>query len=147
MEKYTLTKTFYSRTGNVYQAGEYAKNELPKEAFTSEYILEEGSKAPVEKPVENTSIFTSPKQIEINTKKDNITELKQKTSTIKESDAISINSATDFTLQKINGVGSSLAKKIIDMRSKSPFVDYADLEDRVPLGFGKVWTDFNINFE
>src|SRR6185369_10796898 len=47
-------------------------------------------------------------------------------------DVINVNSACDWELTFLHGVGMKTAKKIIDERALGPFTDFNDLKRRVP---------------
>ena len=60
---------------------------------------------------------------------------------------ISINSATEEDLVNLKGIGKGTAKTVLELREKSPFTDFTDLNSRAPLSFGCTWENFNITFE
>lgn len=45
--------------------------------------------------------------------------------------ATEVNTASQAELEKVRGIGTSLSKRLIDERSKKPFVDWSDLAERV----------------
>lgn len=60
---------------------------------------------------------------------------------------IKINETDIQALIDLDGIGKGTAKKVVQFRELSPFANYSDLNERVPLAFGRDWKDFYIEFE
>jgi hypothetical protein len=107
------------------------KVDLPKSVATNEI---------------NTGDFI-PDELVINKATDsNEMPMKAKLSKPVEAPSLDINSAAKEDLIALNGVAKATADKIITLRKAHPFTSYEDINERVPLPFGKDWTAFQIDF-
>ena len=148
--------------------GIYKPGELPKSAYNTYYvtaleateaiIVKESIKPGIsEKDIQNgafkveemihrdSSISGVTEEISIN--KPQPKNIKQKISKPTVLPALRINEAEDAELMALRGVAKATATKIIELREQSGFIDYDDLNARVPLPFSKNWTAFDISFE
>lgn len=164
-----LFKIVTTKGGTLRYPGVYSKaNPLNKEFMNSDYCtLISGKEESVskvspslEKETENesNSTYTEDKNgsnLEIKnvnpvaTKIEEV-ELKPKTNDSSfepGTESIKINFTEIQPLIDLDGIGKGTAKKIMSLREMSPFISYEDLNTRVPLVFGRNWTDFNIDFE
>ncbi len=161
-----LLRIYPGKTGNIYMPGVYKPGELPKAAYNSYYVA---PVAVVEKPAMKTAMEESnlnngklkvedmatrtegtslTEDIEIKNPRVNPDDKHLKAKVVKPvvAPAIKINEADKKSLIALNGVAKSTASKIIELREQSGFIDYEDLNGRVPLPFGKDWTAFNVDF-
>lgn len=159
-----LMRIYISRSGNTYFPGVYLPGELPEAAYNSYYVAPEGPavepKMLKEASVEvtpSTGKFevteiqstTSPGLVEnlhIKTQPQKDIRIKAETYKAQEAPPVKINEALQEELEALKGVGKLTAKKIVELREASAFIDYEDLNARAPLSFGKNWTAFNISF-
>lgn len=65
----------------------------------------------------------------------------EQTSTVLSVEGFKVNYATESELINLKYVGKKAAKKVIEARKESWFVEYFDLNKRVPLHGGKRWED------
>ena len=56
---------------------------------------------------------------------------------------IDVNNDSEDNISKIKYVGKALAKKAIAERKLSPFINYVDMDTRVPLSFNRKWQDIS----
>lgn len=154
-----LLKTYITKDGNVYYPGEYdASNPLPAEILSNpiyvkpsvqEFVAEQKPKAVEEHisvNIQKTKVDEATGNLEINkTSKASDVDIKvvhSKDKAIK----ININEANFQEIQSLRGVGKSAANKVIEYRQLAPFINYTDLNERVPLGFGNSWEKFELEF-
>lgn len=159
-----LIRTYCGRSGNIYFPGIYEPGTLPPKAYNSYYVVAAGPAiVPTvkENPIkdstinngkfENNSINRTDggpglkEEIEINTQP-TVKELKPKVVKAIEVPAIKINEIDEDSLIALPSIGKVTAKRILEFREASAFIDYEDLNARVPLPFGKDWTAFDISF-
>ena len=156
-----LFKSVVGKTGNIYYPNVYGpSNPLPEKFMTAQYVeLISGKTERVEKEEPKVETVTTSKDSpglvsEVNLNKNeskveevNLTETK---SSFEPSEAkikaLNINEATKSQIVALNGVGAKTADKVIELRGLFPFADYKDLNDRVPLTFGRDWSEFNLEF-
>ena len=169
-----LIRIYTGVSGNVYQPGVYEPGTLPIKAYNTYYCVplaiaqdptskpvrtmveEERShakfeyeKMPQKAPAENKVVQEDFKADEVFINKSNShpeTQLKGKLSKPVTVSALDINSASEEDLVALNGVAKATARKIIEMRESYPFQNYDDINERVPLPFGKDWTGFQLDF-
>lgn len=166
MKTQFLIKTYITKEGNIYYPGEYnASNPLPEEICQDpSYVklqVEDYVKAQKPEPVqEAVSVVEHKSSFEpeaktpglagettLNKRVENTeTEIKPQVSVLKVQ-SININSANYEQIVALKGVGKNIANKIIEYREASPFVNYTDLTERVPLSFGNNWEKFELTFE
>ena len=155
-----LLKTYITKEGNVYYPGEYdASNPLPTEILDNplyvkqtiqEFVAEQKPK-PVDvltnlSSKQETKIDEKTGDLEINkTVKESDVEIKA-THSKEEAIKLSINEATFEEIQALKGIGKAATNKVIEYRELAPFINYTDLNERVPLGFGNSWEKFNLEF-
>ena len=159
MSKIFLLKTYTTKDGNIYYPGEYdASNPLPFEILNNplyvkqsvqEFVSEQKPK-PVEEHIsvnkQETKVDEVTGNFEINkTTKESDVEIKAVHSKEKV-DKLKINEATFEQIQGLKGVGKVATNKVIEYRELAPFINYTDLNERVPLGFGNSWEKFEIEF-
>jgi DNA uptake protein ComE-like DNA-binding protein len=150
-----LIRTFISRRRNKYGPAIYDPNKLPKEAYTTYYCepnagannLSTAAKPTPPKPTvtrdENDNVTINPntsnsiEDVEIKAERN-----KDATPT----KPININEANREQLEGLTGIGKTVAKKVLDLRENSPFIDYADLNVRIPLPFGGKWSSYELTF-
>ena len=163
-----LIRIYPGKTGNLYMPGIYKPGELPKAAYNTYYVTvleaeeaiivkEDKPRAMSENNIKNGS-FEVEELVKRDTNAVGVTEeisinkpqpknMKQKIAKPVKLAALKINSAEKPALVALNGVAKSTANKILELREQSGFIDYADLNARVPLPFGKDWTAFDISFD
>lgn len=155
--KVQLNKIVSGKTGNLYYPGVYSKGRpLPEKFMTSEYVtliegeIENSGSNQVEHnkssdfaPIEEMVIKnTNPTAVKV--EETNLTPKVIKPEV--EDNTLNINEATRKQIVDLEGIGYSTAKKVIELRELSPFANYSDLNERVPLAFGRDWKDFNLEF-
>jgi hypothetical protein len=151
-----LNKAVIGRTGNMYYPGTYSKGRpLPAKFMTSEYVtlVSGGQDLPqvdnrvVRKEthggMEETVISPNKPAVEETNLTDQAKILKEKEEIV----GLNINTATKQDIIDLDGIGAGTAKKVLQLREIAPFVNYADLNERIGLAFGRDWKDFNIVFE
>ena len=162
-----LLRIFHGKTGNVYMPGIYQPGTLPTTAYNNYYVT------PVVAVVtENLTAASDTAEIKNGSfKVEDVIKRENNTPGVTEEVSINkqlrpedkhikakiekplvlppldINNATHEELVALNGVGKATADKIISLREESGFIDYEDLDGRVPLPLGRDWTAFNISFE
>lgn len=163
-----LMRIYPGKTGNIYMPGIYKPGELPKSAYNTYYVtpvavvetpskiqaMEEGDMQngafKVEDMAKRQEGSTVVEELEIKQPKAanrvNDKHLKSKIVKPVKAPAVKINSAEKSELVALNGVAKATARKIIELREASGFIDYEDLNARVPLPFNKDWTAFDIDF-
>ena len=166
MKTQFLIKTYITKDGNIYYPGEYnASDPLPEEICQDpsyvKGVVEQFVKAQKPEPVaEAVSVVESKSSFEPETKTPGLsgetilnkrveateTEIKPQVSVPKVA-SININSASYEEIVALKGVGKSIANKVLEYREASPFVNYTDLTERVPLSFGNNWEKFELEFE
>lgn len=159
MAKTFLLKTYITKDGNIYYPGEYdASNPLPSEIIDNpiyvkpsvqEFVAEQKPKA-VEEHIsvnkQETKVDEKTGNLDINkTTKDSDVEIKAVHSKEKVT-KVKINEATFEEIQTLKGVGKVATNKVIEYRELAPFINYTDLNERVPLGFGNSWEKFELEF-
>jgi DNA uptake protein ComE-like DNA-binding protein len=166
MKTQFLIKTYITKDGNIYYPGAYnASNPLPEEichdpsyvkGAVDQFVASQKPEpvAEVKSVVENKSSFEPETKTPglagetiINKRVESTeTEIKPQVSVLKV-ESLNINSASYEEIVALKGVGKSIANKIIEYREASPFVNYTDLTERVPLSFGNNWEKFELEFE
>lgn len=159
-----LIRTFCTKTGNIYFPGVYAPGVLPDKAYNSFYMTTTGpavvstakQQAFTDSTISNGKFEVQgvdrhtggpglKEEVEIN-KSPTTKTLKPKISKAEEVPAININTASEEELIALPTVGKVTAKKVIELREASPFIDYTDLNSRAPLPFSRDWTGFDLKF-
>lgn len=160
-----LLRIYHGKTGNVYMPGNYEPGQLPLAAYNTFYVtplvaitrelgpvvmedsnINNGS-FKVEDLVEKKESPGVTEEISINRQvKNNDKHIKPTIHKVVKAPAVKINSADTETLINLNGVGKATARKVLELREQSGFIDYEDLNGRVPLAVGKDWTAYNIDF-
>jgi DNA uptake protein ComE-like DNA-binding protein len=56
----------------------------------------------------------------------------------------SINTMPLTDIEALEGVGKATAARVVERRKEAPFTSIEDLQERVPLRFGRSWKDFNL---
>lgn len=168
-----LFKIAVSKDGNLRYPGIYGPaNPLEDELRNSDNcrLLSEGKVGPEEEKVEELTNS----ELKLNDSKENnkninseldIKNLNPSTAKVEEveikpehskssfesssegTEAININKVKMQTLVDLDGIGKGTAKKVLEFREIAPFINYKDLNERVPLAFGRDWKDFYIKFE
>jgi DNA uptake protein ComE-like DNA-binding protein len=153
-----LNQAVVGRTGNMYYPGTYSKGRpLPAKFMTSEYVtlVSGGQDLPqVDNRVVRKETHGGMEETVISPNKPAVEEinLTDQAKILKEKDkeeiaGLNINTATKQDIIDLDGIGAGTAKKVLQLREIAPFVNYADLNERVGLAFGRDWKDFNIVFE
>lgn len=159
-----LIRTYCGKSGNIYFPGIYAPGTLPPKAYNNYYVVPSGPaivSTVKENPLKESTIKNGAfdvegltrhpggpgltEEIEINTQPLDKKVVSKITKAV-EAPPIEINTIGEQDLINLPTVGKVTAKKILELREASPFVDYVDLNARVALPFGKDWTAFNIKF-
>lgn len=149
-----LIRTFISRRRNKYGPAIYPPHSLPQEAYTTYFcepnISKELSAEPVAKPEPESVTRDSKGNMTIKPNKSSSTEeVTIKAETPKDAEVtkpLNVNEASQVELEGLVGVGKTIAKKVVELREASPFIDYADLNGRVPLPFGGKWSNYELTF-
>lgn len=164
MKNYTvkLNKVVVGKTGNIYYPGIYTQaNPLPEYLMTDENIMwvegKEENANLARKENENTSAtikqsknFAPIEELEIknvNPPAVKVEEFEIKSEKVEpQPSKLNINEAKIEDIVALDGIGKGTAKKVIAYRESSAFVNYSDLNERIPLAFGRDWKDFNLEF-
>lgn len=161
-----LLRIYVSKGGNLFMPGLYHPGELPAKAYNTYYVSpvvtvvkEEKTQVTGDASIRNGSFAVEPIKRDQSTQTvtENIS-INQKTRVgdkhIKpqihkpvKAPALKINQANEEELVALNGVGRKTAERIIEYREASAFIDYQDLEARIPLPLGREWTSFDISFD
>ena len=144
-----LLRIFRGKTGNVYQPREkpYLPGELPLDAYTSYYVIsaeEEIKTSPVTANTSTDSFNTKPNPSQTELKPSFV---ENKEVVASKGNKLPINQLGFEDLKSLPNIGSVTAQKIMDLREEAPFVNYDDLNTRVPLPFKKDWASYNLVFE
>jgi hypothetical protein len=159
-----LIRTYCSKGGNIYFPGIYEPSTLPEKAYNNYYVIPAGPAIEKEElihPVQDATIKNGSFEVEaltriqptpslaeeINIKPaPTVKNIKAKIAKAVEAPPIKINEIDEKDLVSLPSIGKGTASKIKELREASPFIDYTDLNARVPLPFAKDWTAFNISF-
>lgn len=160
-----LIRTYCGKSGNIYFPGIYVPGTLPAKAYNSYYVVPAGpaiEKQTAVNPIKDKEISNGKFETEALTRnsggaalseeieiKPQPLDKKIKAKVVKavEAPAIKINEIDEDALVALPSVGKVTASKILELREASAFIDYEDLNARVPLPFGKDWTAFDVNFK
>lgn len=140
-----LIRMYVSKGGNCFNPGVYKPGELPKAAYTSYYCVQDSPEVIVEKvPLEPKRDLN----IDLTPPNEQVTEIKAEQYKVASNRKVKINNLSKEEIaDNLKGIGRGTATKVIEYREQSPFVDYNDLNARVPLPFGRNWNDYALNFE
>lgn len=149
-----LFKVVVTREGNLLNPGIYGPfNPLPEKYMTAEYVeLVEGQAkpkvklSPEDSQLQATRDELKPKDLTIKAKDDQSYEVKAQEVQPDYIPALNINEANVDQLVALNGIGKNIAKKVIELRELFPFSNHSELNERVPLAFGRNWSDYSLEF-
>lgn len=151
-----LIRAYVSPSRNKYNPGVYRPNELPQGAYKTLYCEPNRSKEVKESVTEssvkrektgvtrdkNGNIRIKPHEDGYDTRI-----ISPQSSEIPVASKLNVNQASAAELEALNGIGPSIASKVLEYREQSAFIDFADLNARISLPFGGKWENYELSFE
>ena len=145
MKTYKVHQAYINGNGKVIVAGEYNETEVD--------LAEARAKSIITLNSSNLQTVVVEKPDEITIKKFNITNdilkitLEASMKNIK-IQSIKINSTSYESIEQIKYVSSKTARKVIEIRDIKRFINYEDINKRVPLAMSRKWEDVtSLDFE
>jgi len=152
-DKVVLTKPYRDRRGNLYPASMHEKfrYELPEPIRYDPYYVSVKEEVRFMKQNQDTVDRINYGLSASNDDKDGRlqNEFKADIGVLKTTqelkDTVNVNEADIKALVALPGVGEALARRVITQRQKSYFTSIEDIEKRVPLPFGRSWSELNVS--